>query len=334
MTGASLVEVDGLRVETDGGERAVLVDGVSFAVDAGEAYGLVGESGSGKTLTLRALAGLLPLGVRATAGDVRVGGVSMLHGSERTLARARRGRVGFVFQNPMSALNPLMAVGEQIAEVPRRLLGLSRRAARARALELMQALGIPDPARRYGALPHQLSGGQRQRVMIAIALSGEPQVLLCDEPTTALDVTIQDQILRLVAGLRAERGLTIVFVSHDLPVVARMCERLSVMYAGEVVEAGDTRDVLARPRHPYAAGLLRSVPRLSSAVGGLRGIAGVAPDPAAPPPGCRFAPRCPLAEQACTATRPALEPSGHADHLAACLRSAEVPLLMGEEARL
>ena len=260
---APLLRVTDLRVEfplARGLLRAV--DGASFEVRPGEALGIVGESGSGKTIALRALVGLLPRTARIAGGSIEFDGVDVL-GLSEDARRALRGRsIAMVFQEPMTALNPVMRVGDQIAEAPLVRLGLSRRRARVRTLELMRLVGIPDAARRADAYPHELSGGLRQRVMIAIALSANPQLILCDEPTTALDVTIQDQILKLLQSLRADLGVSLVFVSHDLAVIAQTCTRVAVMYAGQVVETGTVEAVFREPRHPYTLGLLRSIPRI------------------------------------------------------------------------
>jgi len=298
---APLLRVTDLRVEfplARGLLRAV--DGASFEVRPGEALGIVGESGSGKTIALRALVGLLPRTARIAGGSIEFDGVDVL-GLSEDARRALRGRsIAMVFQEPMTALNPVMRVGDQIAEAPLVRLGLSRRRARVRTLELMRLVGIPDAARRADAYPHELSGGLRQRVMIAIALSANPQLILCDEPTTALDVTIQDQILKLLQSLRADLGVSLVFVSHDLAVIAQTCTRVAVMYAGQVVETGTVEAVFREPRHPYTLGLLRSVPDFDVTRERLASIPGVPPDPAAPPPGCPFHPRCPFAQADCT----------------------------------
>jgi oligopeptide/dipeptide ABC transporter ATP-binding protein len=275
------------------------VDGVSFDLYEGEALGLVGESGSGKTMALRALVGLLPRTARITGGSVEFDGRELLGAGEGALRETRGRSISMVFQEPMTALNPVMTVGEQIAEAPQVRLGLGRRAARAQALELMRRVGIPDPGRRAVAYPHELSGGMRQRVMIAIALSAEPRLILCDEPTTALDVTIQDQILKLLRSLREELGVSLVFVSHDLAVVAQTCARVAVMYAGQVVEDGTVDAVFREPRHPYTLGLLRSVPDFDLVRETLAAIPGSPPDLASPPPGCRFHPRCALVQESC-----------------------------------
>jgi oligopeptide/dipeptide ABC transporter ATP-binding protein len=209
--------------------------------------------------------------------------------------------VSMIFQEPMTALNPVMAVGEQIAEAPQVRLGLGRREARERALDLMRRVGIPDPARRYESYPHELSGGMRQRVMIAIALSAGPRLILCDEPTTALDVTVQDQILKLLRGLQEDLDVALVFVSHDLAVIAQTCSRVAVMYAGQLVEDGEVADVFSEPRHPYTLGLLRAVPDFDVVRETLSSIPGSPPDLASPPQGCRFHPRCAFVREDCVA---------------------------------
>jgi oligopeptide/dipeptide ABC transporter ATP-binding protein len=281
--------------------RGVLraVDGASFEVQPGEALGIVGESGSGKTMALRALVGLLPRTARLTAGTVEIDGVEVTAVSEERRRQLRGRTVSMIFQEPMTALNPVMRVGDQIAETPLVRLGLSRRAATSRALDLMRLVGIPDPVRRSKAYPHELSGGMRQRVMIAIALSGDPKLILCDEPTTALDVTIQDQILKLLGSLQHELGVSLVFVSHDLAVIAQTCTRVAVMYAGQVVETGTVEAVFREPRHPYTLGLLRSVPDFDAVRERLASIPGSPPDLASPPAGCRFNPRCPFVQEDC-----------------------------------
>jgi oligopeptide/dipeptide ABC transporter ATP-binding protein len=319
-----LLRVRDLQVEfrlARGTLRAV--DGASFEVYPGEALGLVGESGSGKTMALRALVGLLPRAARITGGTVTIGDVDLIAATEEQRRELRGTTVSMIFQEPMTALNPVMRVGDQIAEEPLVRLGKSRRAAKARALELMRLVGIPDPVRRAEAYPHELSGGMRQRVMIAIALSGDPKLILCDEPTTALDVTIQDQILKLLQQLQRELDVALVFVSHDLAVIAQTCRRLAVMYAGQVVETGAVADVFREPRHPYTLGLLRSVPDFDAVREKLSSIPGSPPDLASPPHGCRFHPRCQFVRQDCLEDAiPLLELAG--DRAARCLHHDEV----------
>jgi len=315
-----LLRVRDLRVEFElarGTLRAV--DGASFDVGHGDALGLVGESGSGKTVALRALVGLLPRSARIAAGSIEFDGVDVLALSDDRRRELRGRSIAMVFQEPMTALNPVMRVGEQIAESPLVRLGMGRREARNRALELMRLVGIPDASRRADAYPHELSGGLRQRVMIAIALSAEPKLLLCDEPTTALDVTIQDQIMKLLLSLREELGVSLVFVSHDLAVIAQACRSVAVMYAGQVVETGTVDDVFREPRHPYTLALLRSVPDVDGVRDRLSSIAGAPPDPAAPPTGCPFHPRCPFAINECTSGAFPLRPLA-GGRATACIR--------------
>jgi len=298
----ALLEVSQLVVEMRRHHRWFrAVDEVSLTLRRGGALGIVGESGCGKSVTLRAIMGLLPGSGRVRAGTVAIGGESLTMGSGRGGADRRQHRLAMIFQDALSALNPVMRVGDQIAEAPRRVLGLSRQAARNRALELLRVVGVPDPARRYGNYPHQLSGGLRQRVMIAIALSCDPAILLCDEPTTALDVTIQAQILALLSDLRASAGLSLVFVTHDLGVVGQVCDDLAVMYAGRIVETGPVAQVLASPMHPYTDALMASALDVDAADSEPVAIPGSVPDPMRPLPGCPFQPRCPLAEPDCRA---------------------------------
>jgi oligopeptide/dipeptide ABC transporter ATP-binding protein len=296
----TLLEVRDLQVEFQlarGTLRAV--DGASFSVGRGEALGLVGESGSGKTMALRSLVGLLPRAARLAGGEVLFEGADLATMAPDRLREIRGREISMVFQEPMTALNPVMRVGEQIAEGPLVRLGVGRRRARQVALELMETVGIPEARRRADAYPHELSGGMRQRVMIAIALSSGPKLILCDEPTTALDVTIQDQILKLLQHLREELGVGLVFVSHDLAVIAQTCQHVAVMYAGQVVESGPIATVFREPRHPYTLSLLRSVPDFDDVRETLATIPGTPPDLASPPSGCRFHPRCGFVQNDC-----------------------------------
>jgi peptide/nickel transport system ATP-binding protein/oligopeptide transport system ATP-binding protein len=306
MSDGPILEVRDLRVElplSRGTVRAV--EGASFAVAPGQAFGLVGESGCGKSMTLRAIMGLLPRPGHIVGGQVLFDGEDLVTASAGRLREVRGGSIAMIFQEPMTALNPVMRVGDQIAEAPQVHLGLSRSAARHRALDLMRRVGIPDPTRRARAYPHELSGGLRQRIMIAIALSCDPQLILCDEPTTALDVTIQDQILKLLLNLRREFGVSVVFVTHDLAVVA---------------ETGTVDEVFRNPRHPYTLGLLRSVPDFDSVQDSLSSIQGAPPDLVMPPPGCRFHPRCPFAQEDCISGEFPLRPVS-ADRTTACIHS-------------
>jgi oligopeptide/dipeptide ABC transporter ATP-binding protein len=293
-----LLAIEDLRVNLSLGDTWIApVDGVTLSVERGEFLGIAGESGSGKSLTLRSIVGLLPPGSRVEGSLL----VSLDGQTPRPLdvEEVRGHGVAMIFQEPMTALNPTMRVGDLIAEGPRVHQGLSRAAAKARAIELMGLVGIPDPRRRARHWPHQLSGGLRQRVMIATALSTDPKLLLCDEPTTALDVTIQDQILGLLERLRRELGMSIVLVTHDLAVIAEVCDRLAVMYAGRIVELGGVDEVLTSPRHPYTSALLESVPSFHGGSERLEGMGGRPPDPRTFPDGCRFAPRCRFAREDC-----------------------------------
>ncbi|HTW99490.1 MAG TPA: ABC transporter ATP-binding protein [Acidimicrobiales bacterium] len=283
------------------GHRLTVVDAVSFAVAAGGSFGIVGESGSGKSLTLRALMGLLPPRVRVESGEIELDG-ERLPSAGRGAGRTRRGRVAMIFQDPLGALDPVYTVGAQVAEVPRRVLGRSRRESRERAIELFRLVGLPDPVGRAASYPHQLSGGMRQRVLIAMALAAEPAVLLCDEPTTALDVTVQAQVLELLDDLRRRLGLTVVFVSHDLAVVRQVCEETAVMYTGRLLEVGPTGELLDGPAHPYTRALLDAVVDLDDPIGAARAIPGSLPDPAEVPAGCPFHPRCAVASEDCART--------------------------------
>jgi oligopeptide/dipeptide ABC transporter ATP-binding protein len=302
----SALEVNSVSVSVRrGDERFNAVESVSFSLEAGEAFGIVGESGSGKSLTLRAIMALLPASARLTGGDMFFEGRE-LAAKGRGAREQRRGCMAMVFQDPLSALNPVRTIGRQIAEVPQRVLGRSRAESHRRAIELLGLVGVPDPVARFDAYPHQLSGGMRQRVAIAMALAAEPTVLLCDEPTTALDVTVQAQILDLIDKLRVDLGLAVLFVSHDLGVVRELCQNVAVMYAGRVVESGPTADLLRAPRHPYTLGLLRAVVDLEDPIGSLHPIGGTLPDPVHLPSGCAFHPRCPLATAECRTDVPPL----------------------------
>ena len=284
----------------------------SLAVGEREVVGLVGESGSGKTLTALAVLRLVPEPGKISGGSVRFAGDEVLALPERELRRLRGGRIGMVFQEPAAALDPVFSIGFQLVEAIRAHERVPRRLARKRAEELLGLVAIPEPRRRLDDYPHQLSGGQRQRVMIALALAAGPQLLLADEPTTALDVTLQGQVLELLLRLRDELGLAILLVTHDLAVVAETCDRVVVMYCGEVVEEAATAQLFAAPAHPYTRGLLAAVPRLGQPAprGAMPTIPGQVPDPRQRPPGCPFHPRCDRAFEPCPSERPALAAIG------------------------
>jgi peptide/nickel transport system ATP-binding protein len=321
-----LLEVRNLHTAFPTSEGAVLAaSGLSLVVAAGETVGIVGESGSGKSVTLRSLIGLVPDPGRVVDGEVLWEGRDLLALPHSEL-RAIRGReISMIFQDPTSSLNPVYTIGEQIAETLRVKLGMSRRQARGRAVELLDHVGIPAARARLGSFPHELSGGMRQRVMIAIAIACVPRLLLADEPTTALDVTIQDQILALLAELQREFGMAMILVSHDLGVVAQNCDAVYVMYAGHVVEHAPTAELFRSPSHPYTVGLLRALPsvREPGRRGRLEQIVGQPPDLADLPAGCPFRPRCPGERADCAAVTMALEAAGPA-HATACPFHAEV----------
>ncbi|WP_019548351.1 ABC transporter ATP-binding protein [Streptomyces sulphureus] len=283
-----------------------VVRGVSLALHRGRVLALVGESGSGKSLTSLAFMGLLPAGARVASGSVRVEGADTGEFTPRQWRAVRGTRIAMVFQDPASALNPAFTVGWQIAEPFRRRLGDSRARAREKAVALMETVGIPEPERRYHAHPHEFSGGMRQRAVVAMALALEPAVLLADEPTTALDVTVQAQILRLLAERQRAAGLAMLLVSHDLGVVAKLAQEVAVVYAGRIVEQGDLDTVYAAPAHPYTRGLMEAVPEAAAGEPRLRSIAGHPPDPGRVPDGCAFHPRCAFATARCTTERPLL----------------------------
>ncbi len=315
----SLLSVRGLQVAI-GAARPV--DGIDLDVDAGEVLGIVGESGSGKSMTLRAILRLLPPTAR-TAGDVAWQGTDLLALPEARMRAVRGGEIAMVFQEPMSALNPVLTIGLQITESLTVHHGIRGAAARDRAAGLLDQVGIPDARRRLSNYPHEFSGGMRQRAMIAASLAGGPKLLLADEPTTALDVTIQDQILKLLLRLKDELAMSVVIVTHDLGVVAGTCDRVVVLYAGRVMESGPVEAVFSRPAHAYTLGLLRSLPGTALAHSRLGGIPGTPPDPRAIPPGCRFAPRCAFAVDACRAGDKPLMPVGPG-RLSACIRADAV----------
>jgi len=322
-----LLEIENLRTyfhNRDGVVRAV--DDVSYSVHAGEMLGVVGESGCGKSITALSVMGLVPKPAgKVVGGHIRLFGRDLVSLGEAEMRRIRGNDIAMIFQEPMTALNPVLKVGYQIAEtlVLHRKIGWAK--AKQRALEMLQLVQIPDPERRAGQYPHELSGGMRQRVMIAVALACEPKLLIADEPTTALDVTVQAQILALLRDLRDRLGTAVVLITHDLGVVAQTCDRVVVMYAGRKVEEAGVRDLFRDPQHPYTRGLMGSMPRITArGYGGrvrLNEIPGTVPHLKNPAPGCRFAERCPRAEAICRQRDPVLQTRG--DHAVACFFPGE-----------
>ena len=322
MTAKALIEIEGLRVRFHGddGRTTHAVDGVDLSVAHGATLGLVGESGCGKSVTSLAIMGLLPKHSAEVSGAIRFDGFDLLKVSDQTLRDLRGNRLAMIFQEPMTSLNPSFTIGDQIVETILRHRGGSRRSARERAIELLRRVHIPSPERRIDEYPHKLSGGMRQRVMIAMALACDPRLLIADEPTTALDVTLQAQILDLMRELRAESRAAIILITHDLGVVAEVCDEVAVMYAGEIVERAGVDELFASPQHPYTVGLLGSIPRLDRTTSHLATIEGMVPNMTQPPSGCRFAARCPFVSDICLqAPPPLIEISpGHASR---CLKA-------------
>ena len=311
----TLLRVDDLRVSFRTDEGLVrAVRGVSFDIAHGETVGIVGESGSGKSVTNLAMMGLVPMPPgKIEGGKAIFDGVDLLHAKESEWRKIRGRRIAMIFQDPMTALNPLMTIEQQLMEAPRLHLGMSRTQARQRSIEMLELVGIASPSKRLRDYPHQFSGGMRQRVMIAMALSCEPELLIADEPTTALDVTIQAQILDLLSDLQKRKGTSILLITHDLGVVAGHCDRVLVMYAGRIVEKASTDDLFASPKHPYTSGLLESLPRFDqSGHDRLLAIAGQPPDMTNIPAGCAFRPRCPYSVDPCRAQDPPLVEMGDA----------------------
>ena len=301
-----LLQVENLRLAFDlAGGTVYPVDGVSFSIARGETLALVGESGCGKSLTSLALLRLVPPPGRIAEGSqITLDGGDLLSLREADMRAVRGGRIGMVFQDPMTSLNPVFTVGDQVSETIRAHRKATAREAKDRAISLLGEVGIPDPGLRYSSYPHQLSGGLRQRVMIAIALAADPELLVADEPTTALDVTVQAQILELLDRLRRDRGMSVLLITHDLGVVAGRADRVAVMYAGQIVETADTATLFREPAHPYTRALFASMPRLDHARERLSPIPGTVPVPGAWPSGCRFHPRCPEMLQRCPADVP------------------------------
>jgi len=325
---APLLSVRNLQVEfSTAAGIARALDGVSFDVRPGETLAVLGESGSGKSVTGQAVMGLLPRSAGAiVGGSITYGGIDLATRPVNDVRKLCATEIAMVFQDPLSSLNPVFRVGYQVAEPFRRRLGMGKREAWGKALELLRRVGIPDVETRIGDYPHQFSGGQRQRIMIAMAIALKPRLLIADEPTTALDVTVQKQIMALLADLQAETGMAMILISHDLGVVARVAERAAIMYAGRIVEIGPIREVYNRPAHPYTRGLLDSIPSAARSGGKLTPIMGSPPNLLTLPSGCTFHPRCRFANDHCRVELPKLrQPAGWASgHPVACHRSEEV----------
>jgi peptide/nickel transport system ATP-binding protein len=317
-----LLLIENLKVifHCDRGALTHAVDGLDLSLKRGETLGLVGESGCGKSVTALSVMGLLPKASAEMSGRIRFDGAELLSLPDRDMRNLRGDRLAMIFQEPMTSLNPSFSIGEQIAESLIRHRGLSRAQARARTIELLRLVKIPSPEQRVDDYPHRLSGGMRQRAMIALALACDPQLLIADEPTTALDVTIQAQILALLRELKASIGIAIILITHDLGVVAEICDHVAVMYAGEVVEYAPVEALFAAPQHPYTVGLLGSIPRLDAKTGELAVIEGMVPSMAEIPAGCRFAPRCPFVQERCTQSPPPLAAVG-SNHRSRCIRA-------------
>jgi len=330
-----LLDVRDLSTVFRAGDLTVrAVDGVSYTVKHGETVAIVGESGSGKSVGAMSILRLIPSPPgRITGGQILFAGRDLLRASDEEMRRIRGGDIGMIFQEPMTSLNPVLTIGRQITEAIEQHRGSDRAAAERRAVELLGLVGIADPRRRLRQYPHQLSGGMRQRVMIAIALACDPKLIIADEPTTALDVTIQAQILELMRTLTRQLNVALIIITHNLGVVARYANRVNVMYAGRIVESGRAEAIYHRPGHPYTVALLRSVPRLDRPrQARLDPVDGQPPDLTRLDDGCAFRPRCRFAIEACAKSRPSLEPMAEAGHLSACFRSGELDRLLGAAA--
>jgi len=320
MAERNLLEVQGLRTSffTDDGEVPA-VDGVDFFVREGEVLGIVGESGCGKSVTSLSIMKLLPKGIgKVVGGEIWFKGENLVEVSERRMKQIRGNEIAMIFQEPMTSLNPLFTIGNQLVEAIRLHTKIEKKEARARAVEMLKLVGLPRAEQMLDEYPHQLSGGMRQRVMIAMAMACQPSLLIADEPTTALDVTIQAQILTLMKELNQTFGTAIMMITHDLGVVAEICDRVIVMYAGQIVEEGSVHSIFRRPQHPYTVGLIRSIPDIRGKKGRLHSIPGQVPKPGAVRCGCRFAERCEYAFERCRQENPQLYEAGEQGHRARC----------------
>lgn len=324
--GKPVLELDGVQVSFGSGKDGFpVVNGVSLTLEAGKTLGIVGESGCGKSILSLSILRLLPSGAAITGGDIRLSGNSIARLPERDIRKLRGNEISMIFQEPMTALNPVFTVGRQLSEVFETHQGLDRKEARSKAIEILGAVGVPSPEMRIDNYPSQLSGGMRQRVMIAMALACRPKVLIADEPTTALDVTIQAQILELIRALQTKFGTAVIFISHDLGVIAEVSDRIAVLYGGKVVEEADTEDLFSNPRHPYTQGLMRAVPQpdADELPEELFEIPGTVPSPAEKVSGCRFHPRCSVARDICREREPdTLEVAPR--HFVACWEARDV----------
>lgn len=315
-----LLHIEGLHVGFRHGDTVrPAVRGVDLRLEAGEVLGVVGESGSGKSITALSIMRLLPAGAVVTSGRITFSGHDMLALSHAELNRLRGGAIGMIFQDPLTALNPAIPIGRQLVDAIRTHQTLGARAARDRAAELLAFVGIPFPHERLRAFPHELSGGMRQRVTIALAVSSHPRLLIADEPTTALDVTVQAQVMALIDRIRREFSIAVLFISHNLELVAEIADNVTVMYAGRAVESGAVEALFATPAHPYTQQLIRCIPRLDGSTGAMATIPGLPPTVGTLPPGCPFAPRCDQAEARCSQTEPRMRWDGQ--HMAACVRA-------------
>ncbi len=316
-----LLRIDGLHVGFRAGDSIrEVVRGVDLRIAPGEVVGLVGESGSGKSMTALAIMRLLPPGARVTSGRVMFRGRDLVAATDTEMNKLRGGDIGMIFQDPLTALNPAITIGRQLQDAIRAHQPLGTKAALARAEDLLALVGIPFPRERLHAYPHELSGGMRQRVMIALAVSSNPSLLIADEPTTALDVTVQAQVMDLIERIRAEFGIAVLFISHNLELVAEISTRVTVMYAGRVVESGDVEALFATPNHPYTRQLIRCIPRLDGSRGAMPTIPGLPPRLDALPPGCPFAPRCDVADSRCTTEEPPIHRRDR--QMAVCFQAA------------